>query len=113
MTDTGESIEERLGDAFTKASTLIPMDQVKEHYENLRCGNLKTKGCNVQKDFANLYYCRVCMSIQALGTDFFSDDKKITDNMLFTMQPWQHKAYNERAAYNLKWLNNYPRGATG
>ena len=111
MTDTGEPGEDR--PIFQKASTLVPMDQVKELFNNLRCGNYKRKGCQVPLDFPNLYYCRVCMAMQALGTTFETDDKKITDNMIEKMQPWQHKAYNDRAEYNQKWLDNYPRGATG
>jgi hypothetical protein len=110
MTDTGEPFEDR--PIFQKASTLIPMDQVKEHYNNLVCGNAKWKGCKIQKDWPNLYFCRVCMLLQAVGTAFFSDEKQLTEHMLYNMTEWQHKEYNDRLKYMTKWLDNYPRGAT-
>ena len=109
----GNPLEPHFNTTFTKAATLVPMQQVETLYANLKCGNWKTKGCKVQMDFPNLYYCRVCMAIQALGTSFEADDKKVTDTMIEEMADWQHKAYNERAAYNQKFLDNYPRGATG
>lgn len=111
MTDTGEPFEER--PLFQRASAIVPMEQLREHFENLKCGNYHFKGCNIPKDYPNLYYCRVCMAVMALGTDFSADDKKITDTMINQMLPWQHQAYNTRAEYNQKWLDNYPRGATG
>ena len=95
---------------FKSARDMIPMEQVKEVYENLQCGNAKRKGCKIQKNSANLYLCVVCQMLQAIGTDFFAYEKQLTDNMLFNMTDWQHKAYTERLEYNQKWLNNYPRG---
>lgn len=97
---------------FKKASSLIPMEQVKELYDNLKCGNHVRKGCKIQKDWPNLYYCRVCMMLQATGEAFFSDESKLTDNMLYNMTDWQHKQYNDALEYWTAWRKNYPKGAS-
>jgi len=110
MTDTGEPFEDR--PIFNKASTLIPMDQVKKHYDNLVCGNSKRYGCKIQKDSENLFLCLVCQMLQAFGTDFFHYEKMLQERHLFQMTDTQHKQYNEALDYWTRWCDNYPRGAT-
>ena len=113
MTDTGEPLEERMGATFSKASTLIPMDQVTQHFNNLVCGNANRYGCKIQKDWENLYLCLVCQMLQAFGTDFFHYERLLQERHLYQMTDLQHKQYNQAHDYWTRWSDDYPRGASG
>jgi hypothetical protein len=96
---------------FNAARAMIPMHQVQEVQENLRCANWK-KGC---KFFAKHHWCTCCMMDKAIGSDYFvlEDILKQQDpDFLFSMAPWQLESYETKRPYWLKWCDNYPRGAT-
>lgn len=131
MTNTGEPLEDRPGyqgmskeaeeeynkrqnePLFKKATDMIPMEQVKQHFENLLCGFHKRTGCQLLVRDTSFFACIYHQAIQATGTDFFMYYKLINDNDLERMSAEQHKNLELRRRYMLSWLNNYPRGATG
>lgn len=98
---------------FKKAQDMIPMEQVQEHYKNLICGYNKMDGCIVQVRDKGLYACIYHQAIQALGTDFMMYHKLINENEYYKMTPAQHKTLEERYRYNTRWIDNFPRGASG
>ena len=98
---------------FKTAKDMIPMEQVKAHYEALVCGYHKRLGCNLLVRDPSFYCCIYHQAIQAVGTDFFLYYNLITDNDLDRMNAEQHKNLELRRRYMLAWLDNYPRGATG
>lgn len=97
---------------FKKAQDMIPMEQVKEHFENLVCGYNKRDGCNILVRDKSFYCCIYHQAIQAIGTEFMMYWKLINDNEMDRMTPQQHKRLEERYQYNVRWLDNFPRGAS-
>ena len=95
---------------FKSAKDMIPMEQVKQHFENLKCGY---KGCQLLVRDKSFYACIWHQAIQAIGTDFLWYYKLINDNELERMSAYQHKALEARRRYMMKWCDNFPRGATG
>lgn len=98
---------------FKSAKDMIPMEQVKEHFENLICGYHKHTGCNVLVRDPSFYCCIYHQAIQAVGTDFMMYYNLINDHELSQMSAEQHKNLELRRRYMLSWLDNYPRGAAG
>jgi hypothetical protein len=96
---------------FKSAKAMIPMEQVKAHYENLICGYHKRDGCQLLVRDRCFYACIWHQAMQATGTDFFMYYRLLTDNDLDRMTAVQHKALEERHRYETKWCNNFPRGA--
>jgi hypothetical protein len=96
---------------FQTASSMIPMAEVKQHFENLLCGYHKRYGCNLLVRDVCFYACIWHQAIQATGTDFFMYYRLINDNELDRMSAAQHTALEERHRYETKWCNNFPRGA--
>lgn len=96
---------------FKTAKTMIPMEQVKQHYENLLCGYHKRTGCDLLVRDIAFYACIWHQAMNATGTDFFMYYRLFTDNDLERMTAAQHKALEDRYRYEMLWLDNYPRGA--
>jgi hypothetical protein len=112
--ESAKAYEERQNEPlFKNASSMIPMEQVKQHYENLMCGFHDKDGCEVIKRDRSFYACIWHQAMQAIGTDFFWYYRLVNDNELSRMSAEQHKQLEQRRKYQTSWLDNYPRGATG
>lgn len=96
---------------WNTAKNMIPAPQVKQHFENLLCGYHKRYGCNLLVRDVCFYACIWHQAMNATGTDFFMYYNLLTDNDLERMTAAQHKALEQRHRYELKWLDNFPRGA--
>lgn len=97
---------------FHSAKDMVPMEQVKQVYENLQCGYKKRDGCELLVRDKSFYACIWHQSMQATGTDFFMYYNLINDNELSRMSSEQHRKLEERRKYEEAWMNNFPRGAT-
>ena len=97
---------------FKSAKEMIPMEEVKAHYEALVCGYHQRTGCQVLVRDTSFYCCMYHQAMQAIGTDFMMYYKLINDNEMDRMSPLQHKALEERRRYMLRWMENFPRGAS-
>jgi hypothetical protein len=96
---------------FKKAQDMLPMAQVKEHFENLVCGYHKYDGCDLLVRDSSFYACLYHQAIHAYGTDFFMYYNLLNDNELYKMTANQHKRLEDWHSYNKRWLDNFPRGA--
>jgi len=97
---------------FTSAKNMIPMEQVKAHYENLVCGYNKRDGCQLLIRDKSFYCCMWHQAMQAIGTDFFFYYKNMTDNDLERMTSKQHTLLEQRREYMQKWMDRFPKGAS-
>lgn len=98
---------------FQNARNMIPMEQVKAHYENLLCGFNKRTGCQLLVRDKSFYACIWHQAMQATGTDFFLYYSLITDNDLERMTAKQHTLLEQRREYQQRWMDRFPRGANG
>lgn len=94
---------------FKKAQDMIPMEQVKQHFENLKCGH---KGCNGIVRDKIFYACIIHQALQAVGTDFTMYYNLINDNELERASSEQIRRLEKRRVYMQRWLDNFPMGAT-
>lgn len=103
-----------LGDNFTTASKMIPIENVREITKARECAN-KKKGCNFNTH-VSWYWCTCCMMLKAIGSDFFLLQKRLEilegPNFMWKMTDWQRDQYEKQHAYWERWCDNYPRGAT-
>ena len=97
---------------FKSAKEMIPMEEVKAHYDALVCGYNKRTGCQVLVRDTSFYCCMYHQAIQAVGSDFMMYYKLINDNELDRMNPEQHRLLEQRRKYMGKWMDNFPRGAS-
>jgi hypothetical protein len=97
---------------FKSARDLVPMEQLKEYSESLLCGYNKRTGCSLLVRDTSFYACMYHQAMQALGTDFMMYYKLMNDNELDRMSPFQHKALEQRRRYMMRWIENFPRGAS-
>jgi hypothetical protein len=96
---------------FQNAKEMIPMEQVKQHFENLLCGYHHRYGCNLLIRDISFYACVYHQAMQATGTDFFWYYHLLTDNDLERMTAEQHTKLEQRRKYEQKWMDNFPKGA--
>jgi len=111
--EAAKAYEERQKEPlFKSAKDMIPMEQTKQHFDNLICGFQKRQGCMVLVRDTSFYACLYHQAMQATGTDFFMYYGLLTDNDFERMTSQQHAKLEARRKYMQKWLDNYPRGAT-
>lgn len=96
---------------FKSAKDMIPMEQVKAHFENLVCGYHKRDGCQLLVRDKSFYCCMWHQAMKAIGTDFFLYYNGMTDDDLQRMTAKQYSALEKRRDYMLAWMDNYPRGS--
>ena len=96
---------------FKSAKEMIPIEQVRQHFENLICGYNKRYGCQLLVRDTSFYCCIYHQAMQAVGTDFMMYYRLINDNDLDRMTAQQHNLLEKRRTYMTKWLDNFPRGA--
>lgn len=92
---------------FKSARDMIPMEAVKQHFDNLICGYRKRDGCQVMVRDKSLYACIYHQCIKAIGTEFFLYYNMINANEYAAMNDDQRDKLIERKEYMTKWLNNF------
>jgi hypothetical protein len=97
---------------FESARDMIPIEAVQEIVDQRRCYNYR-KGCKFQTKW---YFCTCCMMLKpSFGSQFFEYHNKLLQedpDFAFSMTEWQREEFEKWHKYNIKWSDNYPRGAT-
>jgi hypothetical protein len=111
-----EAYEERQkAPLFQNARDMVPMEQVKQVFENLQCGYAKRDGCKLLVRDRSFYACLWHQAMQATGEDFMIYHRLImeNDNEISRMSSQQHKKLEERYVYEKQWLkDNFHGGNT-
>lgn len=97
---------------FNTAKDLIPMHQVEEIQNDLKCYNHR-RGC---KFFAKKHWCLCCMMLKTIGSDFFLYEaalQKQDPHFAFSMTDWQRDEYEAKREYWARWCDHYPGGTSG
>lgn len=107
-TESSEAYEERQrAPLFQNAKNMIPMEKVKEFYDNLACSNAKI-GCRIQKRAANLAWCHFCRMLRSKGSEFFDAERLITAAELAQATDWQKEEHEKQWEKWDKWTRDYP-----
>lgn len=107
MSESDDNDDHNRGPVFQSAKAMVPMEQLQELHEQLKCGNFN-RGCRIPKRGVKLAWCHFCRMLKSKGSEFFDAERLITGAELAQATDWQKQEHAQLWEKWDKWTKDYP-----